>query len=199
VLLPGSPLPLHIFEPRYQRLVAHCRERDSPFGIVYHDPDEHGPFLMEAGRVGTGARIRAYDALPGGRSLILVHGEERFRIRDEIESAEPYYEAVVEAYRDERPQRVGKSESLATRRARSFALLRKAVEAMGGSTEEIPALDPRREASFQLARSLQIAPSWLQALLELRDESARLERLDAIFRAAAQGRGGATGSPPPGL
>jgi Lon protease-like protein len=206
VLLPGSPLPLHIFEARYQRLVTHCREREAPFGIVYHDPDVHGPFLTEEGRVGTEARIEAYDPLPDGRSLILTRGGERFAIREELESTEPYYEAVVEAYTDlEGP---GSSPTgaptLVARRARSLTLLRAAVTAMGGSADEVPSLDSAGEVSFQLARSLQIAPSWLQALLELRDESARLERLDTIFRAAAEGRFGSGGEarggpePPPG-
>ena len=47
-----------------------------------------------------------------------------------------------------------------------------------------------QDVSFHLARSVQIAPSWLQALLELTDERARLERLDVIFRAAIERRRG---------
>src|SRR5258708_12595752 len=34
VLLPGCPLPLHIFEPRYKEMIAECRAQDSSFGIV---------------------------------------------------------------------------------------------------------------------------------------------------------------------
>ncbi len=29
VLFPGGPMPLHIFEPRYRQMVAHCVEGDS--------------------------------------------------------------------------------------------------------------------------------------------------------------------------
>lgn len=192
VLLPGSRMPLHIFEPRYRRLVSDCLERRAPFGIVYHDPDLHGPFLLEEGRVGTEARIEAHDPLPDGRSLILVRGGERFSIREALESEAPYYEAVVEPYGDlGGPPPEG--EPTAARRAHSLALLEAAVKRLGGAAEEVPELDPEREASFRLARSIQIAPGWLQALLELRSERERLERLDAIFRAAAEDDGPVAG------
>ena len=34
VLLPGVPLPLHIFEPRYKEMIKECLEKKSQFGIV---------------------------------------------------------------------------------------------------------------------------------------------------------------------
>ena len=34
VLLPGEPVPLHIFEPRYKEMVRVCLDGDHPFGIV---------------------------------------------------------------------------------------------------------------------------------------------------------------------
>jgi Lon protease-like protein len=187
VLLPGTPLPLHILEHRYRAMVARCREESTPFGLIYHDPDVHGPFLLEEGRVGTEAYIEVFNGLPDGRSLILVRGGERFRIRDGIESEEPYYQAVVESYLD-RPS-AASADALAERRRGSAQLLHRAVRAVGGEVEGIPELDSRSDVSFQLARCLQIDARWLQALLELQDESARLERLEVIFRAAIEGRG----------
>jgi Lon protease-like protein len=189
VLLPRAALPLHIFEQRYRRLVARCREADAPFGIVYHDPDVHGPFLIEEGQVGTEARIEVFHPLPDGRSLILVRGGERFRIREGIESEEPFYEAVVEAYPDSEPVSGGPLR-LEERRRRSLELFRAAVTAVAGSAEESPEPDAGSETSFLLASRLRIDASWLQALLELRDEGARLERLDVIFHAAASRRPG---------
>ena len=38
VLLPGEPVPLHIFEPRYKEMVRVCLDGDRPFGIVYASP-----------------------------------------------------------------------------------------------------------------------------------------------------------------
>jgi len=34
VLLPGVPLPLHIFEPRYKEMITQCLDRNEVFGIV---------------------------------------------------------------------------------------------------------------------------------------------------------------------
>ena len=86
VLFPHAVLPLHIFEPRYRQMVAHCVEGNEQFGLIYHDPDRHGPFSTENGGVGCVARILKYQPLPDGRSLILCRGLDRFRIEDGIES-----------------------------------------------------------------------------------------------------------------
>ena len=34
VLFPGTPLPLHIFEPRYKEMISECLEQKKRFGIV---------------------------------------------------------------------------------------------------------------------------------------------------------------------
>ena len=40
VLLPRSRLPLHIFEPRYKKMVKNAIEQDTPFGIILKQGDE---------------------------------------------------------------------------------------------------------------------------------------------------------------
>jgi Lon protease-like protein len=190
VLLPGRPQSLHIFEERYRRMVAHCVETESPFGILYHDPDLHGPFLMEPDRVGCEARIEVFRPLPDGRSLILVRGGRRFRVREGSQSDDLYYEAAVEAYPD-LPWVQGEG-AARDRRLRSISLLRAASLAMSGGAESD--FDPSRETSYALAAHLEIDPAWLQGLLELPREAERLERLDAVIRAASGGPGNPTGA-----
>ncbi len=74
VLLPDELLPLHIFEERYKRLVARCRESDDPFGIVLRLGDG-------VAAVGCSARLVAVlEEFPDGRSNIVVRGERAFRI-----------------------------------------------------------------------------------------------------------------------
>src|ERR1035438_8436159 len=34
VLLPGTPLPLHIFEPRYKEMIGECLANNAPFGVA---------------------------------------------------------------------------------------------------------------------------------------------------------------------
>ena len=178
VLFPGELLPLHIFEPRYRRMVARCLETDRRFGLIYHDSDRLGPFLMEEGRVGALARIERYQGIEDGRSFILVKGMGRFAIHDGLESGEPYYEAVVAEYEDEpRPR-----SRLTARREASIQLFRAAVSALRCPTSGTPEFDPANEVSFRLAAFVQVDPEWRQDLLEMRDEEARLARLDEVFK-----------------
>ena len=177
VLFPGNLIPLHIFEPRYRRMVARCLERDRRFGLVYHDSDRLGPFLMEEGRVGALAEIERHQGLKDGRSLILVKGVGRIAIHDGLESGEPYYEAVVAELRDDS----GAGPDLPQRRQASVTLFKAALAALQRPPSTTLELDPAGEVSFPLAAVVQADPMWQQALLEMRDEESRLDRLDAVF------------------
>lgn len=185
VLFPGELLPLHIFEPRYRRMVARCLETDHRFGLIYHDSDRLGPFLMEEGRVGALAAIERHHGLEDGRSLILVKGMGRFAIHDGLESGEPYYEAVVAEYEDEPGSRPG----LEARRQASIDLFRAAVSALRQPSSASPDLDADTEVSFRLAAFVQVDPEWRQDLLEMRREEARLARLDEVFEQVIARRG----------
>jgi len=179
VLFPGATLPLHIFEPRYRQMVAHCLEADRRFGLVYHDPDRQGPFLGEKGRVGCTAHIARFQPLPDGRSLIVAEGEERFRVAREMEVAEMYYAAEVTALEEVAPDRCAAPE----RRRESVALFRQAVARLSekGETPPLPGIDLERDVSFQLAQVIRIDPAWQQELLEISGEPARLDHLDAML------------------
>jgi len=185
VLFPGELLPLHIFEPRYRRMVARCLETDGRFGLIYHDSDRLGPFLMEEGRVGALAAIERHQGLEDGRSFILVKGMGRFAIHDGLESGEPYYEAVVADYEDEPGQRP----ELTGRRQASIDLFRAAVSALQRRSSASPDFDADKEVSFRLAAFVQVDPEWRQDLLEMRNEEARLGRLDEIFEQVIARRG----------
>jgi Lon protease-like protein len=80
VLFPGMPMPLHIFEPRYQRLINSVLASHQPFGIVLIRAgyEVGGPALPHP--VGTTARITSVERLSGGRLNIDTVGHERFRV-----------------------------------------------------------------------------------------------------------------------
>lgn len=183
VLFPGEAMPLHIFELRYRRMVDACLAADRRFGLLHHDWDEMGPFLNEPGRIGTVAEIEAFRPLPDGRSLLRVRGRNRFRIVREVREGAPYFEAIVDAHED--VDEAAGGEEVVSRRRRSILLFEAAVRALE-IDETLPRLDPEREISFSLARRIRIDAAWKQALLELRDEERRLERLDVIFRRALE-------------
>lgn len=181
VLFPGAPMPLHIFEVRYRRMVARCLEFDKRFGLLHHDSDEDGPFLNERGQVGTIALIEEFQPLPDGRSLILVRGEGRFEIRNGIDQREPFYEAEIQPYPDEtRPL----PDAIRVARERTLALFDAVVQRLDDPPVELPEFDLDKDVSFQLAPTVQIDSRWQQSFLELRQEAHRLERLDAVFQAA---------------
>ena len=80
VLLPGAVMPLHIFEQRYRDMVADVLGQDRRFGLIYHDWDDHGPFLAESGQVGCVAAIREHEQLEDGRYLLILAKNNNFDV-----------------------------------------------------------------------------------------------------------------------
>ena len=179
ILFPGTLIPLHIFEARYRTMVARIMDGDRQFGLLYHDPDEMGPFLNEPGRMGTVAEVKKVQPLPDGRSFILVRGLRRFRIVEETREGTPYFEARVAEVRDLPP---ADPEALVTRRKKSLELFRSMLRTLPHVPDALPVFDVERELSFKLAAAARMDPFWQQELLEMRDEAARLDRLDPVFR-----------------
>ncbi len=93
VLLPGIPAVLHIFEPRYRRMIRDCIQEKEDFGIVlYQDTD--------ISKTGCTASIEGIiTEYPDGRFDILVAGRERFKVNRFFEDKE-YLEAEVELFND---------------------------------------------------------------------------------------------------
>lgn len=87
VLFPGAMTPLHIFEPRYRRLLADAAEGDHRFVILPPGPAGAVP---EPETIGTIARIRAIQPLPDGRSNVVVSGEERIVLTALLPTGTPY-------------------------------------------------------------------------------------------------------------
>ena len=179
VLFPGTMIPLHIFEPRYREMLSTVLEGDRRFGLLYHDPDESGPFMNEAGQVGTVAEVKKHQALPDGRSLILIRGLNRFRIQEEVQTGSPYYQALVGPFEDTPAE---DQERLVRRRENSLALFQKVLENLPHVPETLPSFNVEKELSFKLAAVARMDAFWQQELLELTDELARLDRLDPVFR-----------------
>ena len=94
VLFPDTLLPLHIFEPRYRKMLADALASDRIIGMVLlKDPqDEPRPGVYPIGCAGT---IIEHKPFADGRSLVVLKGVVKFRIRRELDTDEPY--RVVEA------------------------------------------------------------------------------------------------------
>lgn len=100
VLLPGSPLPLHVFEPRYVAMLDTVVSTDAEMGVV----------LIERGRevgggdvrcdVATMARVVETRELADGRLLVMALGVRRIRVRRWLPD-DPYPCAETEDWPDE--------------------------------------------------------------------------------------------------
>ena len=78
-LLPGGIMPLRIFEPRYQRMIAEAG--DQGFVLCMLDPRQPDA-LRNMFPIATRVRIVDFDQLPDGLLGITVLGMERVRIVD---------------------------------------------------------------------------------------------------------------------
>lgn len=98
VLFPGVPINLHIFEPRYQKMVRFCLSENQPFGVVLirKGSEAMGP-VAEPHEVGCSAAILETEALGDGRMNISAVGVDRFRINS-LGSELPYLVGDVEKY-----------------------------------------------------------------------------------------------------
>ncbi|WP_432793484.1 LON peptidase substrate-binding domain-containing protein [Rhodococcus ruber] len=101
VLLPGDALPLHVFEPRYRRLVRDClADPDGPrFGVVLIERGHEVGGGETRHDVGTIARIVMDTELDDGRYVLECIGEERIRVKNWLPD-DPYPRAEVEPWPD---------------------------------------------------------------------------------------------------
>jgi uncharacterized protein len=96
VLLPGLPLPLHIFEPRYRQMLADIETSRGGFGIVALSRGSETSADVDFAKIGTLAEILEKEPYPDGSCDLLTVGSRRFRIVDVDSSAKPYLQAQVE-------------------------------------------------------------------------------------------------------
>jgi Lon protease-like protein len=173
VLFPGTPMPLHIFEPRYRQLLEDCLAADRRFGITPSGRTGEAPDL---GAVGCTAEVRVNQQLPDGRSNIVVFGGERFVIRALLDEAVPYYVASVETFEDD-PQtapEAARTGELRVAFTRYASLVRELSDVQPQETE-LPE-DPVG-LSFHAAAGLDIDPAIKQRLLVERSTARRVEAL----------------------
>ena len=173
VLLPGAPLPLHIFEERYKQMVNECLESESEFGMVL--ADESG-----TRRVACTARIvELVERYEDGRMLILVEGSRRFRLNN-ILTGKPYYMGEIE-YLEEEPE-----EDVNALAEECIALLKRVVEAATEGSVGIEIEPPYRNLSFAIAGRVEFDLETRQQILELTSEKERLQKVKELLTAAAQ-------------
>jgi Lon protease-like protein len=171
-LFPGIPLPLHIFEPRYKRMLADCLEADRRFGIT----PVATPDAPEPGAVGCVAEVRVNQELPDGRSNIVVVGGSRFVLSRLLDESLPYLVAMVHTFEDDADSEPPADQTEALRQlfTRYFAGLRE----LNDTIPEEPALpDDALSLSFQVAGGIECDLGVKQRLLAERSTARRVDAL----------------------
>ncbi|MBZ5615991.1 MAG: LON peptidase substrate-binding domain-containing protein [Acidobacteriia bacterium] len=176
VLLPGVPLPLHIFEPRYREMIAECLERKKPFGVV----------RVSSGGVadiGCTAEImsvtKKYD---DGRMDILTRGVERFEVI-QVNNDRAFLQAEISVVQDEEEDEPGKpSAQLVAQAVRLHAEIAKLAGAEPSGPDEHAA-----NLSFLLAGSLPLDLDFKQNLLSTLSEAKRLQAVIGYLEAVLPG------------
>ncbi len=172
VLLPGVPLPLHIFEPRYKEMIAECLEQKKPFGVVRASSDG-------VAEIGCTAEImsvtKKYD---DGRMDILTRGVERFEVI-EVNEDRSFLQAEISLVEDE----PGKP---ATQMVTQAVRLHAEIAKLAGAEPRGPD-EHAGNLSFLLAGSLPLDLDFKQNLLSTLSEAKRLEAVVGYLEAILPG------------
>jgi Lon protease-like protein len=167
VLLPGTELSLHIFEPRYKEMIGECLEQQKTFGIVR----AHENKLAEMGCTAEITEVtKKYE---DGRMDIETIGRRRFEIL-EVKQDRSFLQADV-LYVDDEPSSPPED---VVRRA--LELHAEVVTTVGDDADVKP---DSPLLSYELAGSLPIDLDFKQTLLGVRSEAERLEGLIEFFEA----------------
>jgi Lon protease-like protein len=166
VLFPGTPLPLHVFEPRYKEMIGECLEQKKQFGVIRAQETD----LAE---VGCTAEILAvtkkYD---DGRMDIVAEGRDRFELL-EVNQDRPFLRGQILLVQDD-PDRPTQAET-------SHAIeLHRQILALANAQQDLPEGDDAL-LSYHLVGSLPLDLDFKQKLLSLRSESRRIQTVIEYF------------------
>jgi len=162
VLLPGTPLPLHIFEPRYKEMIGECRANHAPFGVVRALQEEDG--FADVGC--TAEIISITKEYPDGRMDLVAEGRKRFEVLT-FNRERSFLQADVLFVPDE------PGAASADDKARAIQAHLE-ILSLAGAVQDLSETD-QGAVSFYLAGSLPLDLDFKQKLLAMRSESQRIQ------------------------
>ena len=167
VLLPGTPLPLHIFEPRYREMISECLERSQHFGVLRGKEQE----LAEVGC--TAEILTVTKKYPDGRMDIVTEGRVRFEVV-QLNQERSFLQGEVIYLQDQL--------GAASREEIAQALkLHGEIMTLAGAEPERSSEVDEGQLSFHLAGSLPLDLDFKQSLLGMQSEAERLRAIISFF------------------
>jgi hypothetical protein len=189
VLLPGMPLPLHIFEQRYRDLLSDTAEAPggARFGVVAlrsgteaMSPHVDGADTPDVAPIGTLAEILDVQRAADGTSDLLCVGSRRFRIESLLApGSKPYLQARVE-FLDEADGDLSTGQADLAREL--MVLYDELLHRLAGRTTGAELPGDATQLSYQIGARLPLPPDERQALLAEATTAARLSRLGRLLR-----------------
>lgn len=170
------PLPLHVFEPRYRKMVKDALAGPGLIGMTLLRPGWEDEYLGRPAiyPVGCAGQVHQSEALPDGRYNLVLRGVARFRVLEE-QPGEPYRVARVERLDDQ----TGDAQALAAARAKLAEAVALAVD--GPAVLVVQPDLPDDVFVNALCQSLPLEPVEQQSLLDCALISERCQRLLEIL------------------
>lgn len=176
VLFPGMPLPLHVFEHRYRKMVEDSLASHRTIGMALLKPgwEEDYEGRPPIYPIGCSGSIAQHERLADGRYNIVLRARSRFRVLEEHEGA-PYRLATVETLSDD----PGNEDALDRLRKQVLATI--ARVAAGPKSLVLHGELPHELLVNALSQSLGLSPVEKQSLLDCDTLEARYGRLLEIL------------------
>ena len=183
VLLPGTRLPLHIFEPRYLAMVEDCLKTPHRLLGMLQPTGDDGRLHS----IGCAGKLTQFSETEDGRYMITLTGISRYRIDNEIEGFAPYRRFNVQWDSFEKDREVPEQDSKFDRDV-FFNLLKKFLEGEGLSTDWETLQQADNELLINsLSMMLDFDLEDKQALLEAPSLQTRRETLTTLFEFSLRG------------
>ena len=166
VAVPKERIPLHIFEPRYKRMIKDSIKTGDPFGIVLKD---------DKGVKSIGCSVKIIRVLkehPTGEYDIIVQGQQCFRIKDKVQENDQLWIGNVTYLAD---QESAPADLLEKTRDQYLHILLKL-----GLNEDMERHMAKNQ-SFDFVELINLPNKIKQKLIETNDENQRLKVISRIF------------------
>ena len=166
VAVPKERIPLHIFEPRYKRMIKDSIKTGDPFGIVLKD---------DKGVKSIGCSVKIIRVLkehPTGEYDIIVQGQQCFRIKDKVQENDQLWIGKVTYLED---QESVPADLLEKTRDQYLHILLKL-----GLNEDMER-HMSKSRLFDFIEFINLPNKIKQQLIETNDENQRLEIINRIF------------------
>ena len=200
VAFPGTTVPLHVFEPRYRRLIRDCVEEERMVGVCHtrktisearpaeslEEALSSNQATYQPHEVFSAGACEITETTPDGRILASIHVSQRFSIVEEVQVL-PYSIVSCQPLPDE-PEEASREED----RALQTLINGRLIELIGAQSPELArefesaawtGIEPA-EFSFKLFQHVRFDADWMQGVLEATSANERLKLIWEALRRA---------------